>query len=116
MNDVTLNFCCGTYTAVNDMGTDTPFISHTNYPFYVFEPDGTYKIFFGDNKRTGKWWTKDDLFFIQLENSKAYQFSYQEEERESENSLAFVFTLRLQRANHVNQMTFKQDIREIYNR
>ena len=99
------NFLFGAYTSNGSLGTDSPFELSSNNPFYFFFGDGTYKVVLNEREMKGKWWYNMNMFFIQLENGKEYQFFYYPENTSGE------FRLELVRGKDTYAMRFKNDVR-----
>ena len=71
-------FVYGTYQANGGMGTESQFDNGLNNAFYRFKEDGTYELLTSDYQKTGKWKYANDIFSIQINGAKEYQFEYNE--------------------------------------
>jgi hypothetical protein len=96
------DFLIGAYTSKGSLGTDSPFELPSNNPFYFFFGDGTYIVILNERELKGKWWYNKNMFFIQLENGKGYQFFYYSENAFSE------FRLDLLKGRDTYSMRFKK--------
>lgn len=99
------DFTVGAYISKGNLGTDSPFELPINNPFYFFFGDGTYKVILSEREMNGKWWYRNNIFSIQLENNKEYQFSYFVEKAFSK------FRLELVRGKDIYAMRFEKDER-----